>query len=438
MAQLLSRTVFLLAAFVLLLAAQRSDAQSSGQPSPPPAAEKPKPPEPTPAAKELSAQEIDLLTQMAFGKDSPEMTRPIRVWIHYIGMVIAAEKATVAPNDGSIRFTSVSIGLPLESQVLSGEQAIVVADRPVTQWSELKNRSVISIEVRCKNSVVMLTPSRDTTFTTVEEKGGVQPQPTAPMGGKLEPAPERIFAGERPRQSMLMRFKFNIEPKSSLTELLPALPTASAKLPLWTNEDLARVTELTFGEPISKSLAKHQAMEATAHVVAKVNHLNRGKTDGFMLAMIEQRHDLRGLPFLMGDECRTREEQAKIFAMVVEVVRQAVPRAKDKEDGLIEEVAEFWTEVSKITSHIQQGDVKGGKARIPRVNQECLHRATVAALVQILMPESEQFRIGLAKHLAIVPHIDATKALAKLAIFSPEYEVRAAAIEGLKLRRRGC
>jgi hypothetical protein len=51
------------------------------------------------------------------------------------------------------------------------------------------------------------------------------------------------------------------------------------------------------------------------------------------------------------------------------------------------------------------------------------------------MPESEQFRIGLAKHLAMIPHLDATTALAKLAIFSPEAEVRDAAIEGLKLRR---
>jgi len=44
------------------------------------------------------------------------------------------------------------------------------------------------------------------------------------------------------------------------------------------------------------------------------------------------------------------------------------------------------------------------------------------------------FRIGLAKNLASIPHIDATKALARLAIFSAEYEVRAAAIEALKTR----
>ena len=40
--------------------------------------------------------------------------------------------------------------------------------------------------------------------------------------------------------------------------------------------------------------------------MAKINHLNRKKRDGFMLAMLEQRPDLRGLPFLMGDDCRTQ------------------------------------------------------------------------------------------------------------------------------------
>src|SRR4029078_5871569 len=64
-----------------------------------------------------------------------------------------------------------------------------------------------------------------------------------------------------------------------------------------------------------------------------------------------------------------------------------------------------------------------------------MHCARVSSLMQILMPESESIRLALARHLTAIPHVDATRALAKLAIFSPEAEVRAAAIEGLKLRR---
>ena len=44
-------------------------------------------------------------------------------------------------------------------------------------------------------------------------------------------------------------------------------------------------------------------------------------------------------------------------------------------------------------------------------------------------------RLGLVKYLTGVPHIEATRALAKLAIFSSEEDVRLAAIESLKVRR---
>jgi hypothetical protein len=51
------------------------------------------------------------------------------------------------------------------------------------------------------------------------------------------------------------------------------------------------------------------------------------------------------------------------------------------------------------------------------------------------MPEPAPIRVALARNLAAIPHQDATRALARLAIFSAEDEVRAAAIDGLKLRR---
>ena len=50
------------------------------------------------------------------------------------------------------------------------------------------------------------------------------------------------------------------------------------------------------------------------------------------------------------------------------------------------------------------------------------------------MPEPEHIRISLAKSLTTIMHVDATKALARLAIFSAEDTVRAAAIDGLKQR----
>jgi hypothetical protein len=422
----------LLAAAFLLLAAQRSDAQFPRQPpAPPPGVTSvPKPSQPAPAAKELSGQEVDSLIEKAFGRDCAELKRPIRVWIHDISMVIAAEKASVA-KDGSVRFGSASVGLPNDGtdvKALHGDEIVITVDRPVRQEiSELRERRVTTVEIHNKNLITTLTPTPNSTFTFVEREKlfEVTTVPPAPAGGpKPGPAPtlvlvDKSFDGMFVGRGMGIRFKFQIDPKAPLAELVPAQPKTSAKVPPWTNEDLAKVPELMFGEPISKKLPKHQAMQTTAHVMAKINHLNAKKTDGFMLAMIDQRTDLRGLPFLMGEECRMREEEAKVFHGVVNAVHQAVRNPQFVTDS-----------VTFFDQALQQTRMNRG-----RLQHGQFDRAIVAALMQILMPESEKHRIALANYLARVPHAEATKALAKLAIFSAEDGVSAAAINGLKLRR---
>jgi hypothetical protein len=54
--------------------------------------------------------------------------------------------------------------------------------------------------------------------------------------------------------------------------------------------------------------------------------------------------------------------------------------------------------------------------------------------MQILAPESVELRLGLIKYLAGIPNVEATKALARMAIFSQEVEVRNAACDSLKVR----
>src|SRR5262249_60667112 len=66
------------------------------------------------------------------------------------------------------------------------------------------------------------------------------------------------------------------------------------------------------------------AMHHTAHQIAKINHLNRKKTDAFMHALLEKRADLAGLPFAMGDDCRTKGDRSREFAAAVEMVRHAL------------------------------------------------------------------------------------------------------------------
>jgi hypothetical protein len=284
-----------------------------------------------------------------------------------------------------------------------------------------------------------------------------QPLPTPPGPGGPNTLPPGAFPPPMqpfPPFPTPPRFTFKIDAKAPLSELLPAAPKTPAKLPAWTNEDLAKVPELAFGDPIAKDLEKMKAMEKTAHILAKVNHLNRKKTDGFMIALLEQRGDLRGLPVLMGEECRTREDQAKAFREMADIVNQqlvqckvnpnanipGVPNLPGRAGGPISATATFqddqlWATMSNLNGAIQRGTIKNSGFAISSYNKDHLNRAMVAALMQILMPEAESYRAGLAKFLGTVPHPDATKALARLAIFSPEDEVRAAAIESLKPRR---
>jgi hypothetical protein len=67
--------------------------------------------------------------------------------------------------------------------------------------------------------------------------------------------------------------------------------------------------------------------------------------------------------------------------------------------------------------------------------QEHITLARIAALTQILAPESVHMRKGLVKYLAGISHVEATRALARLTLFSAEADVRTAALDALKVRR---
>ena len=90
----------------------------------------------------------------------------------------------------------------------------------------------------------------------------------------------------------------------------------------------------------------------------------------------------------------------------------------------------FWTAYPALC---QQEDA--AQKRPDKELREHVTVARIAALMQMLAPESAELRLGLVKYLTAVPHVEATKALARLAIYSPEDDVRAAALESLKVRR---
>jgi hypothetical protein len=108
-------------------------------------------------------------------------------------------------------------------------------------------------------------------------------------------------------------------------------------------------------------------------------------------------------------------------------VRDAIQSSDVREVGT-DGVKDMWESLCGDCAKELRTDEKN------RLREEVIP-AYIAALTQILATHPMDKRVGLARYLNDLGHLDATRALAKLAVFSPEREVREAAIDGLKLRR---
>jgi hypothetical protein len=318
-----------------------------------------------------------------------------------------------------------------------------------------------------------------------------------PTANLVQPTP--VFAAPPPpiprAAPVRTPFNFVINPDTPLKDLLPIPPKARAAEPRLI-DDIAQVPEVAFQEPLAKS---PEALKSTAHTIAKINHLNRQKTDGFIEALLQARPDLAGLPMAMGDTCRTKGDRTKFFTQALNTIKQArganvvfksvqttsLPKLR-AERPLDRPPVEVKVQPRKPQPAQQPGEVSGvvsgpGAAAFletdvdgvsvdfltstsmaiqnadpdafwEKFGQLCFQEdksntnldpsqldhvtcARIAALMQVLGPESVAMRKGLVKYLAATSHAEATRALAKLAIFSAEDEVRNPAIEALKVRR---
>lgn len=306
-----------------------------------------------------------------------------------------------------------------------------------------------------------------------EEKSAPPPAPrpapaaptTAPPPAVEQPTPLQF----QPQAFVIppaKRFQFKIAPDTPLKDLLPVPPKTHKADPVLV-DDLAQVPEVEFQAPLARQLSNEEMTKETAHTIARINHVNTQKPDAFMDALRGDRLDLNGLPFAMGDACRTKGERSRQFALAVATVRaslqqrfiiepapiQATPSASSVSTpstsnapppvpvqfatrqvvtvGEEREASEvFW---DRYQTACAQEDKK--IAKVDRAQREHVTAARVAALMQVLAPEAPSLRLGLVKHLSATAHVDATKALARLAIFTVEDEVRPAAVHALKVRR---
>jgi hypothetical protein len=233
------------------------------------------------------------------------------------------------------------------------------------------------------------------------------------------------------------RFQFTIDPKTPPKDLLPTAPRVAPSRPV-SGDDPARVPELVFQQAAPKDLAADKVLEQTALTIARINHLNKNDKDAFIKVLRDQRTDLTGLPFAMGDACRISGERSKQFTQAASLVRRSMTEnGADTGPGSIIDVpgepspaAAFW-ERFRVNGQEEDANVH----RIDRDRLEMMTTARIAALMQVLAPEAPSVRLGLVRYLASVSHREATRALARLALFSKEEEVRLAAVEALKVRR---
>jgi len=301
----------------------------------------------------------------------------------------------------------------------------------------------------------------------------------------------------RHRSVLTLRSTVQIQPGRSSRKGLQAPPPRATQLddPLPIIKDLTQVPEVEFQAPLARSLSSEEGSKQTAHTIAKINYLNDKNPDGFLETLSRERRDLDGLPFAIGDACRTKGERSRQFALAVATVRAALPQRALTQDLNIlitpPAIASAFTTapqpppppiVPAPNSQPQQARPTGPASnpapqpappvvadvtvspqvtladrrpfdnfweqylaacaqedkklsQIDRAHQETVTAARIAALMQVLAPESPSIRLGLVKYLSTIAHVEATRALARLVIFSAEDEVRQAATDALKLRR---
>src|SRR5262245_58549581 len=91
--------------------------------------------------------------------------------------------------------------------------------------------------------------------------------------------------------------------------------------------EFARVPEVAIEDPIAQnnpSAAKTKIAALVAQIRAENN--NGKDKDAFVLAQMERRKELRGLPFVMGDACRLDQPKASQFENSVQAVRDGMER----------------------------------------------------------------------------------------------------------------
>jgi len=276
-------------------------------------------------------------------------------------------------------------GPEMQMKGMARRGAVVVSNNPLRQ---------ISL------SVPALAPGEGRTFPvriTPRRIGELQIVISEPSTPKV-PAPQHLGTA---------RLQVKFDPKAPVEQLLPVRAGAGVltRLP----QKLADVPEVSLEDPHGKAPPADEGFEHVAHLIEKINHVNTTKTDAYMEALAGKRADVAGLPFTLGDACRLPAERGQHFQTELGMLRAAMTNPAALASGLPNPTGQ--------------------------PNGESATQARIAALVQVVGPEGAQMGQQMVKYLATLSHVDATRALARLAIFSEDDKVRNDAVVALAVRR---
>ena len=190
-------------------------------------------------------------------------------------------------------------------------------------------------------------------------------------------------------------------------------PTPPAATPA--PNDLARVPEIDVDHRFPPDIQPAVAKQQIRNLIEKIRLENAKQQDAFLLAQMERRAELRGLPFVMGAACRLGLNRAQSFQSSVQAVRDGMEADSRNSGSHQKEHTPFWTTYLAETQG-QGIDTEHG----------------VAALTQILGPEGKTMRTNLVQRLKLSNRPEATKAIARAAIFDADGDTRIAAIRAIK------
>jgi hypothetical protein len=160
-----------------------------------------------------------------------------------------------------------------------------------------------------------------------------------------------------------------------------------------------------------------------ASEIAALNKADKNQTDAFARKLIGERLDLAGMPFLLGKDCALSAQKAKDLARCSLAMRDALATAAQTD-----EAGKFAPPGVDRTAHFLWEKISGKDAKVWK------NPVSLPAMRQILLAESDEFRLRMVIHLTDIADPQATEILARLAVYDLDSAVRDKAVEALRPR----